>query len=199
MRGSRVAEDGQRATGGLYSIHWAAMSNAGDGAWGLRNASGRAMGVVCRLVCGRWWWPYLTASNDVHAAVANPRTKPGDPHASTPVLPPAGQASRHPQGVPNSRLTSWSMDESCAACLRSASASSYSCPRNCGNLRALLAACVLLELLRAQLNAQSKLLSSSTIAPRCPSVQSALLHVQPLSLATCSRSWLGPPTSAPSC
>lgn len=45
--------------------------------------------------------PYLTASNDVHAAVANPRTKPGDPHASTPVLPPAGQASRRPQGVPN--------------------------------------------------------------------------------------------------
>jgi hypothetical protein len=51
MRGSRVAEDGQRATGGLYSIHWAVMFNVGDGTWGLHNASGRALGVVC---C-RWW------------------------------------------------------------------------------------------------------------------------------------------------
>ena len=188
-RGASTAYTGQQCP--MLATGLGGFAMPADGLW--------VSSVVCRLVCGRWWWPYLTASNDVHAAVANPRTKPGDPHASTPVLPPAGQASRRPQGVPNSRLTSWSMDESCAACLCSASASSYSCPRNCGNLRALLAACVLLELLRAQLNAQSKLFSSSTIAPRYPSVQSALLHVQPLSLATCSRSWLGPPTSAPSC
>jgi hypothetical protein len=62
---------------------------------------------VLSVVAGGDDDPYLTASNDVHAAVANPRTKPPPPRPTLidarAALPPApaGQASRRPQGKPN--------------------------------------------------------------------------------------------------
>ena len=116
MRGSRVAEDGQRATGGggLYSTHWAAMSNVGDGAWGLGGSGAsqcqrtrcgcRLSSIVCRLssvVCRllsvvAGGGPHLTASNDVHAAVANPRTREPANQAGRPTRIDARAAASRP-------------------------------------------------------------------------------------------------------